>query len=301
MTAKARLVVAVLLMALGDASLDAASARPEENCLAAPKTRPPRGSHWHYRTDTVKQSKCWYLWTEGHTSQNPAAQKKPETGVTTQRLAAGTSKTATDKAWPETQQLVQAGPAALNELRGATQDIAQAGGQAETVAMAWPDLASPTGAGKLTLPNPPSPASGATRGATAESTPEDRANQTREVPATATNSGKDAVNDVARPIEVAASHSEMSVGMLWAFAIGLVIAGIFVRRIVKMTFKRRRTVRTDLREPVWTRGMASERTTPKFKAHHRDMAPGSVDGEGLDDEIKEALRKLLRVLDRQAV
>jgi len=296
MTAKARLVVAVLLMALGDASLDAASARPEENCLAAPKTRPPRGSHWHYRTEPVKQSKCWYLRTEGQASQNPVTQKKPETGVTTQRPAAGTSKTATDKAWPETQQSLQAGPAALNELRGPTQDTAQAGRQAENDAMAWPDPVSPAGADKLTLLNPPSPVGGTARGATVESTPEDRANQTREVPATAPNSDKGAVNDVAEPIEVAASHGEMSVGMLWAFAIGLVIAGILVRLIVKMTFARRRTVRTDRQESV-----PSEGTTPKFTAHHRDMAPSSVDGEREDDEIKEALRKLLRVLDRQAV
>jgi hypothetical protein len=34
---------------------------------------------------------------------------------------------------------------------------------------------------------------------------------------------------------------------------------------------------------------------------HRDLALGSLDNDRLDDEVKEALRKLLRVLDQQAV
>jgi hypothetical protein len=122
------------------------------------------------------------------------------------------------------------------------------------------------GADAVGWPDPPSPAGGAAQGGTAESTPEGRANQTQEVPATAANSDKNAGNDARgeRHVEMAASHSEMPVGMLLAFAIGLVIAGIFVRRIVRMTFARRRTVRPDRREPVWTTRIASERTKPKL-------------------------------------
>jgi hypothetical protein len=32
-----------------------------EDCAAAPKSPPPQGSHWYYRTDRASQRKCWYL------------------------------------------------------------------------------------------------------------------------------------------------------------------------------------------------------------------------------------------------
>ena len=35
--------------------------RAEDTCLPAPAGKTPPGSHWHYRTDPVKQTKCWYL------------------------------------------------------------------------------------------------------------------------------------------------------------------------------------------------------------------------------------------------
>ena len=258
-------------MALGDGGSSAGSARAAENCLVAPNAQAPHGSHWYYRTDPVKQSKCWYLRTESQATQKPGAQEKPDPAVTAKWPTAPTSKTAPD----------QTAPAASGGslMRGSIQGDAQASRQPGADAVGWPD--------------PPSPAGGAAQGGTAESTPEGRANQTQEVPATAANSDKNAGNNARgdRHVEMAASHSEMPVGMLLAFAIGLVIAGIFVRRIVRMTFARRRTVRPDRREPVWTTRIASERTKPKLVVHDTDC---------LDDEVKDALRKILRVLDRQA-
>ncbi len=272
MTAKARLipVVAVLLMALGNGGSSAGSARAGENCLAAPNAQPPQGSHWYYRMDPVKQSKCWYLRTEGRAIQTPATQEKPETAVTA-KWPAGDDTVA----WPD-----PPSPAGSDKV-------------------AWPNPPSPAGAGKVAWPNPPSPARGATQGATAESTHEQKASQTQEVPATAANSDKHTRNDarvdrqVAEPIEMEVSHSEIPVGILLAFAIGLVIAAIFV------TFARRRTVYLDRREPVWTTSIGSDRTIPKFVAHHHDLASDRGENDRLD-EVTEALRKLLRVLDRQA-
>ena len=89
--------------------------------------------------------------------------------------------------------------------------------------------------------------------------------------------------------------------MLLALAIGLFITGIIVRRIARMTFAQRQTVRPDRREPVWTTSIASERAISKLVAEHRDLTPGSLGKDRLDDEVKEALRKLLRVLDQEAV
>lgn len=289
-TAKARLIpaVTVLLVALGDGGSSAVSVGAEEICRAAPNTQAQHGGHWYYRTDPVKQRKCWYLRTEGQAIPNPTAQEKSDPAVTAKWPAAATSKTAPD----------QAAPAALGGslMRGSIQGGAQANRQSGDTA-AWPDPPSSPGAAKVAWPDPRSSARGATQGATAESTPEEKASQTLEVPATTANSDKAAGNDtgvdrqVGEPIKKAVSQSELPVGILLAVVIGLIIAGIFVRRIAR-TFARRRTVYAARRKPVQTTSIASERTKPKFVVH---------DDDRLDDEVKDVLRKLLRVLDRQAV
>jgi tetrahydromethanopterin S-methyltransferase subunit G len=291
MTAKTRLtpVVAVLLVALGDGGSSVGSARAAENCLAAPNAQAPQGSHWYYRTDPVKQNKCWYLRAEGQAIQKPSAPEGPDPTVTAKWPAAATSKTAPDQSAPA----VSGG----NLMRGSIQGGAQASRQPSTDTVAWPDPPSSAGAAKVAWPDPPSPATGAMQGAAAESTPEERANQTQEIPATTANSDKAAGTDaeverqVAEPIENAVSQSGMPVGILLAVVIGLIIAGITVRRIVR-TFARRRRVYPDQREPVRTASIASERTKLTFVVHDTDC---------LDDEVKDALRKIVRVLDRQAV
>lgn len=154
-------------------------------------------------------------------------------------------------------------------------------------------------------PDPPSPAGGIAHVAATENPPEERVNQTHEAPAAAPHSGKDAGDEprvggqVAMPNEKAISQSEMPVTMLLALAIVLMIAGMLLRRIISLTFARRRTVDLDRRDAVPT-SMAIKSAMPKFLERH-DLAPNSVDNDHLDDEVKEALRKLLRVLDKQAV
>ncbi|MGA2458537.1 MAG: hypothetical protein ABSF85_13285 [Terriglobales bacterium] len=130
-------------------------------------------------------------------------------------------------------------------------------------------------------------------------------NQTHEVPAAAPHSGKDAGDEpgvggqVAMPNEKAISQSEMPVAVLLTLAIVLMIAGMLLRRIISSTFARRRTADLDRGDAVRT-SRAIESAMPKFLVRH-DLAPNSVNNDHLDDEVKEALRKLLRVLDEQAV
>ena len=101
--------------------------------------------------------------------------------------------------------------------------------------------------------------------------------------------GNDSAGDrqVGGPIETADSDTEVPGGMLLALAIALVIAGILLRWIVTMIFAPRLIVRLSRQVPV-----------PQPGGRHRNLAPGWVDR--LDDDVKEALRKLLRTLDRQA-
>ena len=301
MTAKAGLisVVAVLLIALADGSLSAGFARAEENCLAAPNAPAPQGSHWYYRTDFIKQSKCWYLRAEGQAIETPTAQQKPES-IAVKRPAAAMPKTAPDQGAPVAKQLqsVQPAPAGDRLRQLSTKDAAQAGRQGRDGTVTWPDPPTPAGADNVVWPDPPSQTSGAPQGATAQSIPEETANQ--EEPATTANAGNDAgvARPIAEPTEVAVSHSENPAGLALAFVVGLVIAGIIVRRIVRMIFGRRRTVFLDRREPVLTTSIASAPTKPNFVAHGRES--GSVDNDRPNAEGKEALRKLLLVLDRRA-
>lgn len=302
MTAKAGLisvVTALSLMALADGTLSAGSARAEENCLAAPNAPAPQGSHWYYRTDSIKQSKCWYLRTEGQAIETPIAQQKPE-AIAAKRPAAAMRKTAPDQGAPVVKQLQSAQPAqAGDRLRQlSTKDAAQAGRQGRDSTVTWPDPPTPAGANNVVRPDPPSQTSGAPQRATAQSIPEETANQGE--PATTANAGSDAgvARPIAEPTEVAVSHSEMSAGLFLAFVVGLVIAGIIVRRIVRMIFAQRRTVFPDRGEPVGATSIASQCTKPKFVVHYR--APGLVDNDPPNDEVRQALRKLLLVLDRRA-
>ena len=300
MTAKAGLisvVTAVLLMAFPDGNLSAGSARAEGICLAAPNAPAPQGSHWYYRTDFIKQSKCWYLRAEGLAIETPIAQQKSKS-IAAKRPAAAMPKTAPDQGAPVAKQLqtVQPAPAGDRLRQLSTKDAAQAGRQGRDGTVTWPDPPKPAAADNVVRPDPPS------QGATAQIIPEETANQVepanKEEPATTTNAGN--ATEVARPVaeRTAVSLSEMPAGLFWALVIGLVVAGIIVRRIVRMTFAQRRTVFPDRGEPDGATSIASECTKPKFVVHYR--APVWVDNDRPNDEVKEALRKLLRVLDRQS-
>ncbi len=346
MTTTSRLMpmVAMLFVALVDGSLSTGPASAEDVCLPAPNAPAPQGSHWHYRTDPVKQSKCWYLQTEGPAFQKQAAQETPEPGVGTKRPAPIPPITDPDQLGPEPLELrpAEAAPAASADkpTKGNIQHSARANRQAGTdkaawpnpplpvgsgkVAwprppslvgadkVAWPDPPSPAGADKVAWPDPPSPARGATAEVAAEntpaapSTPEEKAKQTQGVPPTAANSaeagdGAGPDRHIAKPTARLVAQDEVPISLLLAFAIGLVIAGLIVRWIVRMAFARRPKIDVERREPSWTTGVASERTTPTFVAQDRDLAPGSLDADHLDDEVKESLRKLLRVLDGQTL
>ncbi len=332
MIAIARLipVVAVLPVAFGYGAIGIGSARAEEksadeNCLAAPNTLAPQGSHWYYRTDHVKQRKCWYLRTQGPAIQEQAAQEQPETGVTARRP---TPNTAPDQSGSEPLELRpgEAQPPALaaKPTKGNMQDGAQASrptgvGQAAcpeppspagTSQVAWPKPPSLAGPGQVAWPDPP-PAAGAdkvawpapsspgggVKGASGENAPKDRTTQTQEVPATGSISDKGARNDVGADKLVAKpNQSGSSVGLLLVFAIGLILAGIFVRWIVRMTLTRRPTVYLDRQEPVWATGNASQGTISATQHPALDW----LDIDRLDDEVQEILPKLLRVLNRQA-
>jgi hypothetical protein len=158
----------------------------------------------------------------------------------------------------------------------------------------WPDPA------RLAAGTPPPSANAAQR-----PTAPPLANDQQEPPAAAQSSdkanGNDAASDrqAAEPTATAVSdNDEMPVGLLLALAISMLIAGILVRRMVKMIFARRRKADPERRQPVLSTNSAGERTITLPVAHQHHLAPGWVDR--LDEDVQESLRHLLRTLERQA-
>jgi hypothetical protein len=76
------------------------TARTQDNCLAAPTGKTPAGSHWHYRTDPVKQTKCWYLKSDGEAAQAATAADGADAAGGPPRPAAAPPKAAADPANP---------------------------------------------------------------------------------------------------------------------------------------------------------------------------------------------------------
>jgi len=274
----------------------ATETRAPDNCLPAPSGKPPAGNHWHYRTDPATQTKCWYLRPAGDAAQKPVTQDKPET-------AAAAAPPTPDHAGQEAQQ-----PRPVQAARPASANKPVAHRQAADRSASWPDPVSQAPAGNAAWPEPPRAAAVVAEPPT--SGPQQAAapvvNDRQEAPASAAvpNSeatGADGANDrqAIEPVATQASDSDdIPVGLLLALAAAMLIAGILLRRIVKSIFARQPKVAVARREPVLSTNKAGERTITLPLAHQTDLAPGWV--EHLDDDVQDALRKLLRTLEREA-
>ncbi len=322
-TARLTPVVAMLLAALVDGSLNTRHVLAEDNCLSAPNARAPQGSHWYYRTDPVKQSKCWYLRTEGPAAQKPAAQETTETKVSVEGLAATPSKSVSDQLGPSSLELrpAQAAQAADKPTKMNIPNNTKPNRQAANARawpnptvpaaakVAWPDPPAPTAANNVAWPEPPSPGAlspvrGGAQEVTAENapattgTPEEDIKQPQEVPThSIKRTGDDAESNgyIAEPKTPLVTQKDMPMSMLLAFGIGLAIAGLVMRLVVRAVFGRRPTVKLKRREAVLSTSIASQRTLPTFG----DLAPESDAAVHLDNNVKESLRKLLKVLEQQ--
>jgi hypothetical protein len=312
--AKARaLSILSALAVLTAGSMGGHAVRAEDTCLPAPTGKTPPGSHWHYRTDPVKQTKCWYLRSD---SGQPAAATDGADAAGAAAKPAAASKPAPDAANSEPHQRkphqgahaakpAQAGAQvpgqAAPPMQGAHTNGPPAG--APQGAAPWPDPQPQQGAtGNVAWPEPPSAAPPA-----AMSAPQDpaTANAPQEPPAAGqdtgsinANSASDAPAPDANP-PPAAQNSDVSGSTILALAIAMAFVGILMRWLVGKLFARRRKLAAERREPVW---VTDEYVMPDAltRGARRPPAPGRVDPERLDDEVKQALRKLLRTLERSA-
>ena len=65
------LVAALLISGLG-VTVPSATARADD-CLTAPNSAAPQGSHWYYRLDRATQRQCWYTRAPGQPAHQVAA------------------------------------------------------------------------------------------------------------------------------------------------------------------------------------------------------------------------------------
>jgi hypothetical protein len=49
------------------------NAAPADDCLTAPRSPAPQGTHWYYRMDRTNQRKCWYVRAPGQPAQQAPA------------------------------------------------------------------------------------------------------------------------------------------------------------------------------------------------------------------------------------
>src|SRR6266508_5165311 len=94
-------VFSALLAALAITGLPRRSASAADDCIAAPNSQPPEGSHWYYRMDRAKQRKCWYVGPQGQKvhrvvpqpaarSFTPPAAERPSTPIQAATAAGAT-------------------------------------------------------------------------------------------------------------------------------------------------------------------------------------------------------------------
>jgi len=310
----ASLSILSALLILTAASVSGRSARAEENCLAAPTGRAPAGSHWHYRTDPVKQTKCWYLRTEGEPAQTTAATEGSESaGAAAKPPAAAAAKPAAepkpaaDQAGSNAHQRrphqtahaassgkpAQASPQNQNQ---AAPNNGQPASQPANGPAPWPDPPAQAAGGSVAWPDPPRPTMSVGPESATTNAPQEPPAAVQDTGSVNTDSANDApaAAPVVGPDQPAASQGgEISGSTILALAIAMAFFGILLRWMVGRLFARRRKAAAERREPVWVKG---ERMMPGTVP----LAPGQIDPERLDDEVKLALRKLLRTLERSA-
>jgi hypothetical protein len=289
------------------------TARTQDNCLAAPTGKTPAGSHWHYRTDPVKQTKCWYLKSDGEAAQAATAADGADAAGGPPRPAAAPPKAAADPANPAAHprkphqaartaakpQPAMQNPAAGQAGQGgaAWPDPQPQGAngppqQATQGGAAWPDPQQPQGAA-ANAPWPDPPGGGASSDpATTSATPETSAAQDA---GNMNPAGPGETADVAQ--SPASTGNEISGRMIVALAVALAIVGILLRWLLGKFFTRRRRIAAERREPLWE---TDDYVMPDALARGGHPASDRIDPERLDAEAKQALRKLLRTLERSA-
>jgi hypothetical protein len=261
-------LIAIFLVGLFAGAVPAGLVGAEEDCLAAPSGRPPPGTQWRYRTDQIKQRKCWHLQPLGEmstaTATRPAAER-PKSPP--DRLEDNKTQTA-----PDTTAGLRGSTAPANiQDEGADRPAQPAWPATPPVTpdkTAWPDPPSPAYTGKVPWPDPPSPVA---------------ADKTEEPQALIVDRNLGSISGSETDVAAAAPFSDDKtfLGIILISAAALVIVGILVVRWLKVILSR--PSRIDL---------------ARRAAGRRDAGANRIADVAADDDTQRALQKLLQVLEQ---
>src|SRR5262249_39419383 len=282
--------------------------RAEDTCLPAPTGKTPPGSHWHYRTDPVKQTKCWYLRSQGDAAAQPAATGD---GADAAGTAASPASPAPKPAKPHQAAKPPGGakpPAAGAPAPAGQLPPAQAASPMQAAptnaapaaqgAPPWPDPQPPAPTGNVAWPSPPAAAPSAATNAAPDTggtnaAAEPAGQDTGSINPTGTSEAPAPAVSPPPP----AQTTDVSGSTILVLAAAMAIVGVLMRWLLGKLFARRRKIAAERREPLW---VTDEYVMPDALTPGTRRPPGRVDPEPLDDEVKQALRKLLRTLERSA-
>src|SRR5262245_40750254 len=222
------------------------------DCIAAPNSAAPEGSHWYYRTDREKRRKCWYIAREDrtvrHTARRSVAQAEPP-------LTARAQETPPPATSPAPTARAQATPAA----RSASPLVADATDgplplqQAEAPTSAWPTSPavapnSPVLAFRSIDPLQPAETNAADATATSEPAPDMATSEPAPNEDATTGANADTRDDalLAEDLEDAAATATTFTPMrkLVLLLCGLAVIGAFLYEIRQLR-ERRRQARLD--------------------------------------------------------
>jgi len=271
------LVFTLFAAGAGIGSVPANIARADD-CLTAPNSTTPQGSHWYYRMDWANQRKCWYLRAPGEASQQRAPRARPDAAAAQSTPAAdaappatgveaGAPKSATsgDDASPAPRlKILSVKPRAAPALSAPTDEPVRAGAQDASTAppispaRAPQGGAAPSGAqrsGPATVWPDPARAMAAFAAASDDA---GAASPGRELgreadarmPAAPQNAVEPAPSTTAAVARRAAADTPLE--MLLPVALGLVAAGILFRLVMKLAAARRGPVIVEYAEPDWS-------------------------------------------------
>jgi hypothetical protein len=257
-------VLAGLVAASALSILPSSIAPAADECIAAPNSPTPEGSHWYYHVDRATGRKCWRVGPIGLKVTRPAAKPiaqpaaipqpspmarplfEPRT-VDTPTAIAPTERPATAPALEPTQQM-------------------QGGDAGSTPAVRWPD--------------PPQPAATAREGETqtrAQMNRQDEAQSKPPMLAASSNAALDQGSTVA-PVQ-----------MIALLAGALALAGVAVRAVVKAA--------------AGTRSAADQRVAPIFDHPVQPQHTADLDQAAYSEPnfgAEESLRRILRAWERRA-
>jgi hypothetical protein len=301
-------IAAAILFTSAGIGLQGSSARAADDCLAAPNSHAPQGSHWHYRTDRVKQRKCWYLRSQDQAAEQSEPQAKIEAAPNASAFAAQPI-VAVDNASPGVPAQVSAfkpppaianvGVVADNVAKAATEVSAQQGGaanaEAATTAVKWPDPAPTIPIVKSEGPaaSPAAaPADSAPRQVVSDVQVADAAAAPVEAPTT-----QPTPEPSTAPGNWTARLTATPTGIFLIVAIALAIAGILSRAVIRIAFVRRHRVYVDKREQDWLDYIPPEHA-PSIAVRPADVAQApAVRLRPNENELESALRQFMRDRD----